>query len=285
MPPSYMNGEDIDKENCPPLPINEDDDLAHLFEESPFSNKTPTKGVPFQDLLKTPTLGSHRRTPLTPKRGTDNAELKTPSRNILNTPNRSGRAATVAPETPFTRQLNALLSDCLPGSPSHAIDFSVFPAFNTPGRATSGTQFGDFMNDDFLSSDLQIPSSPPQGLGFSLYEDPATSTVGLWSGASIFNSDPIRMEDEDGNVYGGLTSIGHGGENETRLKIDGLSVDFAAIIEQVVATANQEADTGLDAEATLNIESANVSVDKEEIKKKELGTKAQVEDQVESIES
>lgn len=243
---------DLDKENCPPMADEDDDDLAHLFEDGAFSNKTPTKAAPFQDLLKTPTPGSRRRAPLTPKRSADSVELKTPSRSIM-TPNRSGRAATVAPETPFTRQLNALMSDCIPSSPSQAIDFSTFPTFNTPGRMPSGTQFCDFMNDDFMSSDLPIPSSPPGGLGFSLYEDPATSTVGLWSGASIFNSDPIRMEDEHEGAESGMTGTRQGAENETILKINGLSVDFAAMIEGV-ANGSRNSDVSVNGEAMKSAE-------------------------------
>jgi hypothetical protein len=248
---------EVDKENLPPTD-GQDDDLAHLFEDNAHAHKTPpSKGALFQDLLKTPTPGSRRRVPLTPKRGTSDSSLKTPSRNILTTP-RSQRAATIAPETPFTRQLNALMSDCPLSSPSQAIDFSAFPTFNTPGRVNQSYQFCDFMNDDFMSSDMPIPSSPPAGLGFSLYEDPETATVGLWSGASVFNSDPIRVNDEqahgiaEGAVNGGGENDGH----ETMLKINGLSVDFAAMIEEVVANANREGNTKavLDANAGLNVD-------------------------------
>lgn len=226
--------EDTDKENCPPRTNHDNDDLAHLFEEHISPKTTPTKGAPLQDLIKTPTPGSRRRPALTPKRGAENNAdiigLTTPSRNIF-TPNRSGRAATVAPETPFTRQLNALLSDCL-SSPSQHIDFSVFPTFNmTPGRNMGG-QFTDFNTDDFLSSDLPIPSSPPAGLGFSLYEDPATSTVGLWSGASMFEgSDAITMEEQHHQGTGQ-----HGGV----LTTTDISVDFAAMIEGVVGKGSEK---------------------------------------------
>jgi hypothetical protein len=257
---------EVDKENFPPIDDEgEDDDLAHLFEDSAFAHKTPpSKGAPFQDLLKTPTPGSRRRIPLTPKHGTSDTSLKTPSRNILTTP-RSQRTATIAPETPFTRQLNALMSDCPLSSPSQAIDFSGFPTFNTPGRVNSSSQFCDFMNDDFMSSDMPIPSSPPAGLGFSLYEDPETATVGLWSGASIFNSDPVQMNDDQqhGDVRGSASGAVENGGYATMLKINGLSADFAAMIEEV-ANPNRERNTNAMLVANKGV-SVNVTKDEDTV--------------------
>ncbi|KAF2710110.1 hypothetical protein K504DRAFT_466535 [Pleomassaria siparia CBS 279.74] len=263
-----VNIEDIDKENCPPpADQGEADDLAHLFEDSPVY-KTPTKGALFQDLLKTPTPVSRRRILLTPKRGADNVEMKTPSHNILvMTPNRSGRAATIAPETPFTRRLNALMSNCLPNSPSQTMDLSAFPAFNTPGRAQVQNQFYDFMNDDFLSSDFPIPSSPPGGLGFSLYEDPATSTVGLWSGVSVFNSDPIRIDDEHDDTENTTTGTSQAPVKESVLKMNGMSVDFVAMIDDdVVGNANRQGDddANQNAGAMKDTKSVEVSVETHE---------------------
>jgi hypothetical protein len=160
----------------------------------------------------------------------------TPSRNIL-TP-RGTRAVTIGPETPFTRQLNALLSDGhghghFP-SPSHALDFSAFPTFMTPGRA----QFSDFMTDDFLSSDMPLPSSPPKtglGLGFELYEDPSTSTTaGLWSGVGMFDSDAMMMEFEKRDA--GVEAA------HLKMNVGGVTVDFTSMIEEVVAGEQEEAE-------------------------------------------
>ncbi|KAF1849291.1 uncharacterized protein K460DRAFT_394150 [Cucurbitaria berberidis CBS 394.84] len=233
-----------DKENCPPPSVQEEEDFAHLFEEPVSPKTTPKKDQLFQDLLKTPTPGSRRRAPLTPRRSVDNADLLlTPSRSIL-TP-RGTRAATIAPETPFTRQLNALLSDCPISSPSQAIDFSTFSAFNTPGR--HGAQFTDFMHDDFLSSDMPMPSSPPKGgalgLGFDLYEDPNTSTVGLWSGANIFGSDTLLHDMESGSKHADMEfDDGPDATALLKMNVGGVTVDFAAMIEEVVSAANQGAD-------------------------------------------
>jgi hypothetical protein len=198
---------------------------------------TPQKDALFQDLLKTPTPGSRHRNPLTPRRGAENADLLmtpsriTPSRKML-TP-RGTRAATIAPETPFTRQLNAMLSGDNFPSPSQGIDFSAFPTFNTPGRV----QFGEFMHDDFMSSDMPMPSSPPKngalGLGFELYEDPTTSTSGLWGGASMFESDPM-LGSFDNDIKMEMNEMS---ESSALLKmhVGGVTVDFAAMIEEVVA--------------------------------------------------
>jgi hypothetical protein len=231
-----------DKENCPPLTANaEVDDLAHLFEDPVSPKTTPKRSNVLQDFWKTPTPGSRHRDPLTPRRGAENTDhlgtpsRMTPSRNIL-TP-RGNYAATAAPDTPFTRQLNALLSDCNYSSPSQAIDFSAFPSFNTPGR--SGAQFGDFMADDFLSSDMPMPSSPSKsgvlGLGFDLYEDPNTATMGLWSGASMFGSDALL--DLEGGAKHPTIALENVSSTSTLLKmhVGGVTVDFAAMIENVVA--------------------------------------------------
>ncbi|KAF2126823.1 hypothetical protein P153DRAFT_70823 [Dothidotthia symphoricarpi CBS 119687] len=233
-----------DKENCPPPPVaQEDHDFTDLFEDPVSPIITPKKSQPFQDLLKTPTPGSRRRPLLTPKRGAESAGLLlTPSRNIF-TP-RGSRAATMAPETPFTRQLNALLkSDGITSSPGQALDFSEFPSFNTPGR--TGTHFTDFMPDDFLSSDMPMTSSPPRagtlGLGFDLYEDPNTSTIGLWSDANIFGSDLLMSGFDDGHQRMELVE----GPDTTallKMNVGGITVDFASMIEDVVGVVNNDAD-------------------------------------------
>jgi hypothetical protein len=171
-----------------------------------------------EDMLKTPTPASRRRVPLTPKRGGDLLGLTTPSR-VNKTPRTVKRAATVEPETPFTRQLNALLSDVMASSPSQAIDFSAFPTFETPGRTiNTNTHFGDFLSNDFLSSDLPIPSSPNGNFG--IFEDPNTSTVGLWSGASIFETNVTNTGDHHGAEHGNM------------------NMDFSALLEGMVGDAN-----------------------------------------------
>lgn len=219
--PDPNSSEENNKENCPP-PLDGQDDLAHLFEDHEMNTlqTTPRSGHSFSGLLKTPTPKSGRNA-LTPRRfpGTS-ADLVG-----FDTPSRATRGGTLAPMTPFTAQLNQLLSDGLASSPSQGFDFSAFPTFDTPGKRGSTLQFSDLTSDDFLSSDLPLPSSPPHNI-FSLYEDPATSTAGLWSGTSIFDgSDPIQAPRLEG-------------EQRQELFVEKVeaSVDFAAIIEEVVGT-------------------------------------------------
>jgi hypothetical protein len=240
-----------DKENRPPPPA-EEDDLRHLFEDPVSPKTTPTNKDFCTDMLKTPTPSSRSRNALTPRRGEESWQAP-PSRNIL-TP-RSTRPTTVAPETPFTRQLNAMLSDCHNSSPSQsqAIDFSAFPTFNTPGR--TGAQFIDFLPDDFLSSDMAYSSSPTKDgaldLGFDLYEDPNTSTMGLWSGASMFGSDAM-LDLETGTAQPG---VGEAFFSQApallKMNVGGITVDFAAMIDDVVAP---NADEDMDVKASANAE-------------------------------
>lgn len=256
-----MDEENADKENCPPA--QEYDALAHLFEDPVSPKSTPRQDAHFQDLLKTPTPGSRRRNILTPKRGTDDNDLlKTPtrrtsSRNIL-TP-RGTRAATVGPETPFTRQLNALLSD---SNNAPDIDFSNFPTFTTPGHA----QFSDFLTDDFLSSDMPLSSSPPKlGAGFELYEDPSTATNGgLWSGVgSAFNSDTLMTEfDKVGSI-----DVGESVEASTMLKMNvgGVTMDFSAMIEDVASNTNGEEEVSEVAKSLEPEERAKISEPEESV--------------------
>ncbi|KAF2628548.1 hypothetical protein BU25DRAFT_410111 [Macroventuria anomochaeta] len=242
---------EIDKENCPPpAPYEEHDDLAYLFETPGPAKTTPKKLTPkkddaLPDILKTPTPGSRRRLPLTPRRSADDVnQVMTPSRSIF-TP-RTMRPATAAPETPFTRQLNAMLSDAMNSSPSQAIDFSAFPVFGTPGR-TSGAQFSDLFNDHFLSSDMPASSSPVKdgivGLGFDLYEDPNTSSVGLWNDPNMFNSDAIML-DIDNDIKGGSDMTdGTGATAMLKMTVGGITVDFASMIEEVVGNNDENTDT------------------------------------------
>lgn len=244
--PSAIDDEDVNKENCPPVaPIEEHDDLAYLFETPGPAKTTPKKDESLPDILKTPTPGSRRRVPLTPRRGVnDNENATTPSRNIF-TP-RTMRSAIVAPETPFTRQLNAMLSDAMHSSPSHHMDFSAFPVFGTPGRAT-GAQFSEFLNEDFLSSDMPASSSPAKasllGLGFDLYEDPNTSTVGMWTDANMFGNDTIML-DVDNDTKGGSDMMdGTGATAMLKMSVGGITVDFASMIEEVVGNNEDIAET------------------------------------------
>ncbi|KAF3009904.1 hypothetical protein E8E13_010884 [Curvularia kusanoi] len=240
---------EVDKENCPPPSNKEDDGLAYLFETPRTTKTTPKKATPneddtFAEFLKTPTPGSRRRLPLTPRRGAnDDNEAMTPSRSNF-TP-RITRSATTAPDTPFTRQLKAMLSDTNNSSPSQVFDFNAFPPFDTPARA-SGAQFSDLFNEEYMSSDMLMSSSPAKagmmGTGFDLYEDPNTASTGMWDDSTMFSSDAI-MADVDSEVKGGsdMTEV-TGGTAMLKMTVGGITVDFASMIEEVVNTNDQDTD-------------------------------------------
>ncbi|KAJ8106992.1 hypothetical protein OPT61_g9172 [Boeremia exigua] len=249
---------DIDKENCPPSsPGKEQDDLAYLFETPGLAKSTPKKSTPrkddvFADLVTTPTPGSRRRLPLTPRRGADDADqATTPSRSIF-TP-RSMRLSAAAPETPFTRQLNAMLSDANNSSPSQVFDFSAFPVFDTPARA-SGAQFSDLFNDDYMSSDMPASSSPDRagmlGLGFDLYEDPNTSSVGLWTDPAMFGSDAVMLDVDDGDKSSSDKTEGSGATTMLKMTVGGITLDFASMIEEVVGTNDENTVDEVDSPGT-----------------------------------
>lgn len=242
--PPMIEQDNPDKENCPPPHMAETDELAHLFEDFRSPKPMPKQDQIAEDLLKTPTPGTRQRVALTPKKNDEGGEVPlTPSRSMF-TP-RGTRAASAAPDTPFTRQLNALLSDHPISSPSQNFDFSTFPTFTTPGR--NGIQFSELLPNDFLSSDMPLSSSPSKtgslGLGFDLYEDPNTSTVGMWSGDNIFDNEAMVLAMENGSK-GTSIDANHGPDAVTLLKMNvgGMTVDFAAMIEEVVSAANKDSD-------------------------------------------
>ncbi|KAF2278641.1 uncharacterized protein EI97DRAFT_465070 [Westerdykella ornata] len=215
---------EFDKENCPPTASHDDDDLARLFGETPSTKRTPSKRAFTDDLLKTPTPKSRKRVAL----GEVNVEqlLKTPTRNLL-TPGRN-------PETPLTNRLNAMLSDFL-SSPTQAIDFSSFSPFTmTPGQLAS--QLSSFSGqNDFLSSDLPVPSSPAGCMGFSMFEDSASGNMGLWSGASIFNgSDPLAVEEHQSPQQEQAAAK----DKDGNAKAPEITVDFDAVVDGVNGGGN-----------------------------------------------
>ena len=89
--------------------------------------------------------------------------------------------------TPFSAQLNQMLSEAPHSSPSSSgFDFPSLPSLrNTPRRNGVQFDFSNFDSQNFLSTDLGMPSSPPAPWG--IYEDhndqenwhfPATPTSG-----------------------------------------------------------------------------------------------------------
>ncbi|KAI9875163.1 MAG: hypothetical protein M1830_008811 [Pleopsidium flavum] len=253
-----VSADQADKENCPP-PGDEEDDLAHLFEDgSPDirpTTPTPTSKRstgPFKtpDKLTTPT-----RKGLTP------ADIFSSAAKALllppYTPNRtlSDKTRTVMGEmTPFTAQLNQLLSEAS-ASPSAtaAFDFPSLPSLdgNTPRSGRSHDQEFDFSHfdpQDLLSTDVPMPSSPPAF--FALYEDPVEPGSGLWSDYHLSTS-PAQQQTENNDALDVVEVDGHDGDGDNgdgkerggsgkdgkMSKTRAITVDFSALIDEVVGAA------------------------------------------------
>jgi hypothetical protein len=100
---------------------------------------------------------------------------------------------------------------------------------------------------------MPVSSSPSKngslGLGFDLYEDPNTSTVGLWSGDNIFDNETIMLDMENGSKRGNVEGItGPDAAALLKMNVGGMTVDFAAMIEEVVGVANK----GTEAKAAMS---------------------------------
>jgi hypothetical protein len=89
---------------------------------------------------------------------------------------------------------------------------------------------------------MPISSSPPKvgelDLGFDLYEDPNTSSAGLWEDTNMFGSDAVMLDIDNGSKRGSV-DITNGADNAALLKMNvgGITVDFAAMIDDVVGGA------------------------------------------------
>jgi hypothetical protein len=91
-----------------------------------------------------------------------------------------------------------------------------------------------------------MTSSPPKsgslGLGFDLYEDPNTSTAGLWNADNVFGNETIMLDIENSSKHGSMDT--HDGPDATallKMNVGGMTVDFAAMIEEVVSAASKDA--------------------------------------------
>lgn len=179
-----------DKENMVP-PLDENDDLAHLFDGSPSAvfktplPKTPAKRTPkcqpsgFDNVLKTPTPSSRKRKALSPNQNAaNNADMRpndfmtspasaryflrsTPSR-LERTPGGrsiSGGSNRTVEASPFSRHLAQMLSDAngmgdgLLTSPSRQYDFSDLPTFTTPGKEVDWKGLDEMLSSEFANFD------------------------------------------------------------------------------------------------------------------------------------
>jgi hypothetical protein len=188
------------KENCPPA-IEVDDvdaELLRLFEEEMAKGgeiarpSTPTGKSPPTNPFKTPTrqTPSHRPVTRSVSRSIRSARsAKSPSQllTFTRTPSRtpgvrrSPRHHDHVFESPFTATLNQLMSEAnnqqtSPARNGMALDFGTLPPL--PNINQNQNMDMNFSLEDFFSTDVPMPSSPPRM--FNLYEDPAAMANINW---------------------------------------------------------------------------------------------------------
>ncbi|KAL9611943.1 MAG: hypothetical protein Q9167_003430 [Letrouitia subvulpina] len=189
-----QGGEDLNtnnKENCPP-PEAEDDFLELSADNKSVRSTTPTpySKAPGQT-FKTPNRDLNSATVL-PMTGDF---FSSAAKALLRPPTTPKRTPTkVSPQplqemTPFTAQLNQLLSDANNGSPGrNHFDLPAFPSLsNTPNRMRNEFDFTQFDPQDILSTDVPMPSSPPAWFG--VYEDPEE-----WNSYRLPDSSPAGLK-------------------------------------------------------------------------------------------
>ena len=200
-----------DKENSPPGfdAADTDAELIKLFEEEMSRPKTPVQKSPAPDPFKTPTRPTPNHRPITRsvskslRSGKSPSQLfsfsqKTPSRTPSSiTRRRSPRNHQSVFESPFTATLNQLMSETdhhksTPQRCNFDLDFnqlSDLPIMDHPDH--NGSHGGmNFSLEDFFSTDVPMPSSPPKT--FQLYEDPMTMTNVDWNEFHDFQASPVR---------------------------------------------------------------------------------------------
>jgi hypothetical protein len=188
------------KENCPPTFADCDDDILRLFEEDIGRPSTPTQKSPPSNPFKTPTrpTPSHRPVTRSQSRSAKSANKILMTRTPSKTPNsvtrlrRSPRINGGAAESPFTASLHRLLDEAADrhlASPSRLLGADIEFASMLPpagGSFNLGHLGSGFDNEDFFSTDVVMPSSPPVSSGmsgmFALYENPleAMEMSSLW---------------------------------------------------------------------------------------------------------
>jgi hypothetical protein len=202
-----------DKENCPPAidEIDIDADLLRMFEEEMAKDEiprptTPTQKSPAINAFKTPTRPTPNHRPITrsvsrsQRSGKSPGQLLTYGRTPSRTPvRRSPRNHDGGFESPFTATLNQLMSEANnQNSPTRhglELDFGSLP--DLPD--ITGQQAHMDMNfslEDFFSTDIPMPSSPPRM--FRLYEDNIALNSVNWSEFGQFA--PKDLEGGEGVV-------------------------------------------------------------------------------------
>jgi hypothetical protein len=184
------------KENCPPAIDDNDMDaeLVRMFEEEMAKGEmarptTPVQKSPATNPFKTPTRPTPSHRPVTRSVSRSQRSGKTPrtlltfERTPSRTPvRRSPRLHNSVFESPFTATLNQLMSEAnnQTSPPRNALgfDFGSLPELpQIDGQHTNMDM--NFSLEDFFSTDVPMPSSPPRM--FNLYDENLTMDSVNWS--------------------------------------------------------------------------------------------------------
>lgn len=205
--------ESADKENQAP-PLDGNDPLEKLIEQALHEHRarTPEREVAPKS-FKTPTRPTPTHRPVTRSISRSNRSARhdtLPQRTPSKTPTRRSprhNNATIE-ESPFTRNLNQILSEAVDAadnnmSPSRHLDLNLdfLPALNShQDSALSSDLFhlpGFDTNQDFFSTDVPMPSSPPRFNNFSLYEDPMSMSLDNLGGLNNDMWNDFQLDGED----------------------------------------------------------------------------------------
>ncbi|KAL8803767.1 MAG: hypothetical protein Q9182_002977 [Xanthomendoza sp. 2 TL-2023] len=195
---SYSSFDSADKENLPPQQVEE-------------VHPNPDYQVPKRSVTPTPSSRSLEMIFKTPDRNvtpnrippTTGDFFSSAAKALLRpqvTPKRSrpGASQPLGELSPFTTQINQILSDAAAVSPpSSNFEFPTLPSLNnTPGRILrQDFDFSMFDSQDLLSTDVPMASSPPLDGLFGVYEDPTEREGNFWSDYAFpDSSSPVKLK-------------------------------------------------------------------------------------------
>lgn len=211
-----------DKENLPP---QDNDHEQRVFDELPPRPVTPPPTNKSRDMvLRTPNQSS---TPgLCPTTGdffsSAAKALLRPQITPKSTSNRPDGSQPLSEISPFTAQLNSILSDTNAASPSAStFDFPSLPSLtNSPARIRHEFDFSQFDAQEFLSTDVPMASSPPVEGWFGVYEDPVERDGNLWSDYPFPGSSPPPTASQSSSASKAKKATALSVDRHGRAKID-----------------------------------------------------------------
>ncbi|KAH8801695.1 hypothetical protein F5884DRAFT_524584 [Xylogone sp. PMI_703] len=188
----------------------EDAELLRLFEAELERPTTPVRDTQTSNPFKTPTRPTPNHRPITRSISRSIQSAKSPSQILMlsqqtpsktpSTRRRSPRNQPTVFESPFTATLNQLMSEANNSSHSpsrHCNDLEL--DFNNLPNLVDAAHHGDMhfnIPEDFFSTDVPMPSSPPRLL--NMYEDPLAlgNIDSIWNEYHSFGG---KMDGENRN--------------------------------------------------------------------------------------